>query len=266
VADESGRRGSGAADVAVVTGGGRGIGRAVALALAEAGVDVAVVARTREQIDAVAAEVRALGRRSCPVAADLTEPIRVAEAFREVRAALGDPTILVNDAGIAHSARFESTDDATWERLLRVNLLAAVSCTREALPAMLRAGRGRIVNVASTAAKTGFAYTTAYTASKHALLGFTRALALETADRGVTVNAVCPGFVDTDIVRTAVRLVAEKGGISEDEARRRLETLNPQKRLLRPEEVARVVVHLTSPDAAGINGQAWNLDGGAVTA
>jgi NAD(P)-dependent dehydrogenase (short-subunit alcohol dehydrogenase family) len=174
----------------------------------------------------------------------------------------GSPAILVNAAGAAESAPFLRTDDALWDRMLRVNLLGAASATRAALPAMLEAGWGRVVNVASTAALRGYPYVTAYAAAKHGLLGLTRALALEVATRGVTVNAVCPGFTETDIVAESVARIIAKTGRTEAEARAELARHNPQGRLVQPEEVAQAVLFLCGNGA--VNGRAIAVDGGEV--
>jgi NAD(P)-dependent dehydrogenase (short-subunit alcohol dehydrogenase family) len=250
--------------VVFVTGGGRGIGRATALAFAREGAAVALAARTAPQIEAVAREIAALGGRAVPITLDVTSARAVSEALRVASERLGPPLVLVNNAGVAPTAKFLDTDEATWEHVIRVNLTSAYLCSRGALPAMLQARFGRIVNVASTASKTGYRYTTAYTASKHGLLGLTRALALELADRGVTVNAVCPGFTRTDIVHEGARRIAARSGRSIEEAEAELARLSPQGRLVEPDEVARTIVFLAADESAGITGQAWNVDGGAV--
>ena len=255
-----------ASKVAFVTGGGRGIGRAVVLALAREGAQVAIVSRTTSQIEAVAREVAAAGGRALPLAADVTSSRAVTEAFRCCAEKLGPPLLLINNAGVAPSAKFLDTDEATWEHVLRVNLTSAYLCTRAALPGMLQAKSGRIINVASTAAKVGYKYTAAYTASKHGLLGLTRALALEIAGRGVTVNAVCPGFTRTEITREGAKRIAARSGRSVEDAEAELARLSPQGRLVEPDEVAQVIVFLAQEAAAGITGQAWNIDGGAVMA
>lgn len=252
--------------VAFVTGGGRGIGRAVALALAREGAQVAIASRTASQVEGVAREIAQAGGRALPLVLDVTSGRAVAEAFRACAEKLGPPLVLVNNAGVAPSAKFLDTDETTWEQVLRVNLTSAYRCTRLALPPMLQARFGRIVNVASTASKTGYRYTAAYTASKHGLLGLTRALALELADRGVTVNAVCPGFTRTEITADGARRIASRSGRTVEEAEAELARLSPQSRLVEPEEVARVVVFLAQDASGGITGQAWNVDGGAVMA
>ncbi len=252
------------ARIALVTGGGRGIGRAAALDLARAGNDVVVSSRTQPEIDRVAAELRALGRRAAAIAADVSRPEDVRGLFASARKALGRVDILVNGAGIAPSALTWRTDDATWRAAIDTNLSGAFYAMREALPGMLEAGWGRVVNVASIAGKTGYPYISAYAASKHGLLGLTKCAALETAAKGVTVNAVCPGYVDTPMTDVSVARIVEKTGVPAAEIRKRLEDASPQKRLFTPEEVSALILYLCSDAARGITGQALSLDGGTV--
>ncbi len=250
--------------MALITGGGRGIGRAIALAFAREGADAAVAARTLSEVEAVAEAIRALGRRAIAIPCDVTDPEAVAACVRKAEAELGPIQILVNNAGVAVSARLTETDDDLWQRHLMVNMTGAFYMSRAVLPGMLARRWGRIINVASTAARQGYAYTAAYTASKHGLLGLTRALALEVVEANITVNALCPGFVATDLTREAARRIAEKTGRSYEEAVRTLAAFSPQKRLIEPEEVAHVAVLLASEEAAGITGQGINIDGGVV--
>jgi len=255
-----------AARVALVTGGGRGIGRAIALALARAGLDIAVVARTGESVERVAHEVEALGRRSMATACDVTIARSIEDAVAAVRANLGPIDVLVNNAGIAESAPLHKLDEDHWDRTIAVNLKGTYLCTRAVVGEMVSRGSGRIINVASIAGRVGFAYTSAYCASKHGVLGFTRAVALEVARKGITVNAICPGWVDTDLTASTIKRIVESTGRSPEEARRALEAMSPQQRLIRPEEVAAVAVFLASDAAAGITGQAIDVDGGEVMA
>lgn len=250
--------------MALITGGGRGIGRAIALAFAREGADAAVAARTLAEVEAVAEAIRALGRRAIAIPCDVTDPEAVAACVRKAEAELGPIQILVNNAGVAVSARLTETDDDLWQRHLMVNMTGAFYMSRAVLPGMLARKWGRIINIASTAARQGYAYTAAYTASKHGLLGLTRALALEVVEANITVNALCPGFVATDLTWEAARRIAEKTGRSYEEAVRALAGFSPQKRLIEPEEVAHLAVLLGSEEARGITGQAINIDGGAV--
>jgi len=249
---------------ALVTGGGRGIGRAIALDLAAAGANVALAARTRAEIDAVAREALAAGVKAVALQADVADPASVRALFRDARAALGDLDILVNGAGVAPTAPLVKTTDEQWRQAIEVNLSGAFYCLREALPSMTARGWGRVVNVASIAGKTGTPYIAAYAASKHGLLGLTKVAALEVAARGVTVNAVCPGYVDTPMTDESVRRIVEKTGVSAADVRRRLEESSPQKRLYTVAEVSALVLFLCGDGAAGINGQALSVDGGTV--
>lgn len=249
---------------ALVTGGGRGIGRAVVLDLARAGASVAVAARTRAEVEAVASGILAAGGRAVAVEMDVTDPARVRAAFASAREALGGIDILVSGAGIAPTAPIARTSDAVWRQILETNLSGTFYCLREALPEMTERGWGRVVHLASIAGKTGYPYIGAYAASKHGVLGLTKCAALEVATTGVTVNAVCPGYVDTPMLELGVARIVEKTGLTADEARRRLADMSPQKRLYTAEEVSALVLYLCSDAAAGINGQALSVDGGTV--
>ena len=246
---------------ALVTGGGRGIGRAIALDLAAAGVKVAIASRTRTEIDAVAREA---GHGAMALTADVADAGSVKALFAAARAAIGDIDILVNAAGVAPSAPLVKTTDEQWRQAIEVNLSGAFYCLREALPAMTAKGWGRAVNIASIAGKAGAPYIAAYAASKHGLIGLTKVAALESAARGVTVNAVCPGYVDTPMTDESIRRVVEKTGMPANDVRKRLEDSSPQKRLYTSAEVSALVLFLCGDTAAGINGQAINIDGGTV--
>ncbi len=252
---------------AFITGGGRGIGRAVALAFAREGARVFVVARTAAEVARVAGEVRAEcgGQSSSHGVCDVSDSSSVARAFSEARAFFGRGVdALVNNAGIAESAKLWDATDEFWQRHLNVNLSGTFYCMREAMPFMVERGWGRVVNVASVAGKTGAPYVSAYSASKHGVLGLTRSAALEVATKGVTVNAICPGYVDTDMTARAVENIEAKTGRTADAALEAIKSMSPQRRLVTPEEVAALALLLASEDGRGITGQAINVDGGTV--
>lgn len=250
-----------------ITGGGRGIGRAVAVAFAREGARVFVVARTAPEVERVAAEIRAERGSDCAAHAvcDVADPESVARAFAEASEFFGGGVdVLVNNAGIAESAKITDSTDEFWQRHLAVNLSGTFYCMRAALPAMVARGWGRVINIASIAGKTGAPYIAAYSASKHGVLGLTRSVALEVATKGVTINAICPGYVDTDMTTRAVENIEAKTGRSAAESMEAIKRMSPQNRLVTSEEVAALALLLASEDGRGINGQAINVDGGSV--
>jgi 3-hydroxybutyrate dehydrogenase len=250
--------------LALITGGGRGIGRAIALEFARAGARVTLAARTREQVEQVAREVEA-HTKALAVTCDVSDVNSVSQMFAAVQETFGGgPDILVNNAGIAESAPITKTDDELWHRHLAINLSGAFYCTRAAVPAMLERGWGRIINIASIAGKTGAPYITAYAASKHGMLGMTRSVALEVAARGITVNAICPGYVDTEMVSRGVENISQRTGRPAAEALEAIKRMSPQNRMVTAEEVAALALLLASEEGRGINGQAINIDGGTV--
>jgi NAD(P)-dependent dehydrogenase (short-subunit alcohol dehydrogenase family) len=245
--------------IALITGGGRGIGRAIAVAFAREGARIAVAARTAEQIEQVAAEIDGIA-----VVCDVSSSESVAQMFAQTRERLGDVDILVNNAGIAETATLVTTSDDLWARHLAINLSGTFYCTRAALPAMLEKKWGRVINVASIAGKVGAPYIAAYSASKHGVMGLTRSVALEVATSGITVNAICPGYVDTEMVTRGIDRITTRTGRSADEALESIKKMSPQHRLATVEEVAAVALLLASDEGRGINGQGINVDGGSV--
>jgi NAD(P)-dependent dehydrogenase (short-subunit alcohol dehydrogenase family) len=244
--------------VALVTGAGRGIGRAVAQELSGRGLRVALSARSKDELEETAA---GCAGETLVVPTDLLEASAPDALFDTVQATWGPVDVLVANAGAGVSARVHKTTDEDWQRMLDLNLTAPFRCVRRALPSMLDAGRGRIVVVASVAAKVGEPYIAAYTASKHGVLGLVRSAATEVARSGVTVNAICPGYVDTPMTDATVAGIIAKTGRSEAEARQILADKQPNGRLVTPGEVAAAV--WLCVDNASINGQGINVDGGA---
>ena len=249
---------------AAVTGGSKGIGAAIATELARRGAKVSIFGRDRQRLDREARRIAELTKsETVGVTCDVTDELSVGEAMANARAAFGDVRILVNNAGEAHSAPMLETSLEVFQRLLAVNLTGAFLCSRAALPEMLAADEGRIVNIASTSALKGYARLTAYTAAKHGVLGLTRSLAAECSKTGVTVNAVCPGYTDTDMAGNAIANLRAAGRTAAD-AEAVIAKSNPRGTLIQPEEVATVVAWLCSPAARSVNGQAIVVAGGDV--
>ena len=246
---------------AIITGGNRGIGAAIAWSLARAGASLTLMGRDAIKLTETGSSIAA----ECSVdvltvECDVTDEESVTAAF----ARAGDAYILVNNAGAAEGAPFAETTREMWDRMIAVNLTGTYLCTQRALPGMLRNGAGRVINIASTAGLKGYARITAYTAAKHGVVGFTRALAAETARNGVTVNAVCPAYTETEMSERAVASIASHRHISNQEARQKLERMIPIGRLIKPEEVAAGVLWLCSKEAAAITGQTISVSGGEV--
>jgi NAD(P)-dependent dehydrogenase (short-subunit alcohol dehydrogenase family) len=247
---------------AVVTGGSRGIGAAITRALAERGCNVTVMARDRARLETFCEQLGDEFESSFhAVPVDMLDADAIAAAFATTRDATGDPTILVNNVGAAETAPFSKTDADLWQRMIGLNLTAAFHACRQVIPAMVAAGHGRIVNIASTAGVRGYPYVSAYTAAKHGLVGLTRSLAVELVETGVKVNAVCPGYADTDLIRESARLVAARTGRSAEEILHEYGRANAHGRLVRPEEVAEAAVRLCGTSKALPTGEVVLVDG-----
>lgn len=248
----------------LITGASRGIGAAIAAKLVAEGVRVSLLGRDAGSLAQVSQTLGGDGQ-AAAIVADVTDSGSVLSAFAAARERFGQITLLINNAGQAASAKFADTDETLWNRMIAVNLNGSYLCSRQAIADMLQAGWGRIVNIASIAGLRGAAYISAYASSKHAVIGLTRSLALEYATRNITVNAVCPGFVDTDIVKSAIANIVSKTGRSESEALAALVATNPQRRLVQPDEVADTVLWLCRPGSESVTGQSIVLAGGEVT-
>ena len=248
-----------AGQVALVTGAGRGIGRAIALAFAQGGAKVAVLGRNQTSLEQVRDEITANGGQALALPCDVSDAAAVRAAFGSVRTALGLVDILVNNAGIAASRKITAIDNETWAQIMQVNVTGPFYCCREAVPDMLQRGGGRIINIASMAALVGVPYSSAYSASKHALLGLTRSLALELGRNQITVNAICPGWVETDMLAEAVQSIIAKTGRSSADVRASLLASSNQRRMLTPEEIATEALRLAGPNGAGVTGTAVEM-------
>ncbi|MCC7165756.1 MAG: SDR family oxidoreductase [Anaerolineae bacterium] len=250
--------------VAWITGAGKGIGEVIAREFAKKNIVVALSARTQTDIDRVAQQIRAAGGQALPIVCDVTDPQAIENAVLRIQADYGPITILVNNAGISGSHKFLGHDDALWHRILDTNLNSVYYVTKAVAPMMVAANWGRIINIASISSKVGAKYLAAYTASKHGVLGLTRALAMEFVSNNITVNAICPAYVDTPMTDNTIVNMTSRTKMSETDARGYLGKLSPQNRLITSQEVAHVALMLLDDNARGITGQAINVDGGMV--
>lgn len=250
---------------AIVTGAGRGIGRAIALALAQAGADVGITARTFEELNELGEEIHGTyGRHCTSIICDVTDPEQVKDMADALIGSLGGVDILVNNAGNAGSHKFLNHPDELWHRMIAINLNSVYYVTKAILPTLVEQRSGRIITIASIASRVGGSYIAAYTAAKHGVLGLTRALAAEMLQYNITVNAICPGYVNTPMTDSSVANIAARTGMSLESAREALAKTSPQHRLIEAEEVASIAVFLAQENSRGITGQAINIDGGGV--
>lgn len=258
------QQGSLAGRVALVTGASQGIGRAIALAYAAEGATLVLAARKVSALEALAGEIAAMGGKAIVTPCDVTDQAQVDAMAATAREQAGPVDILVNNAGIAGTHKFLGHPDELWLRIIDVNLHGVFRVSRAVIPQMVERRWGRVITIASIASRIGAAYMSAYAASKHGVLGLTRSLATELNRHGITVNAICPGYVDTPMADGAAANIAKQTGRSEEEARAQLAATSPQNRLIEPEEVAAVALMLAAEASRGITGQAINVDGGMI--
>jgi len=256
--------------ISVITGAGRGIGRSIAFAFAEEGSNLVLVARSRDQLENIAQEIKEKGGKALPITCDVSSAQDVQDLARAVQDEFGQIDILVNNAGISKRSKLLEYDDETWLEVIRINLFGTYLCIKTFLPMMQQSGQGRIINIASTAGKNPVPFNTAYSASKHGVLGLTKSVASEvalTGYPGITVNAICPFYVNTEMFsgpQGYVVEMAKTSGMTEDEVIERAVSRNLQHRIIEPEEVASMAVYLASQEARGITGQALNICGGLI--
>ena len=250
--------------IVLITGGSGGLGSALARAFSAQACRVAITARDPQRLRATVEEMARYGAQVLALPCDISDRDAMLDLQKEIAARWGAVQILINNAGIARAVKFTDMPDDVWDAILETNLTGAYNCCKVFLPRMLQAQWGRIINIASTAAKVGYSHATAYTASKHGLLGLTRSLALETARLGVTVNAICPGYIDDERTRENARIMAQRTGKSVDEILELFADSAPQKRLIAPDEVAALALLIASDKLGAMTGQAINVDGGAV--
>ena len=250
--------------IVLITGGSGGLGSALARAFSAQACRVVITARDPQRLRATAEEMARYGAQVLALPCDISDRDAMLDLQKEIAARWGAVQILINNAGIARAVKFTDMPDDVWDAILETNLTGAYNCCKVFLPRMLQAQWGRIINIASTAAKVGYSHATAYTASKHGLLGLTRSLALETARLGVTVNAICPGYIDDERTRENARIMAQRTGKSVDEILELFADSAPQKRLIAPDEVAALALLIASDKLGAMTGQAIHVDGGAV--
>lgn len=244
----------------VVTGGGTGIGAAIADEMNRLGAMITLMGRTETALHSKAEQLA----RASAVRVDVTDESTVHEGFGAAIAGFGPVDILVNNAGAAYSSPFTRLDSNSWEQALAVNLNGVFYCSRQVLDGMLEADWGRIINIASTAGLTGYAYVSAYCAAKHGVIGLTRSLALELAGTGITVNAICPGYTNTGLMAGAISRIMDKTGMTKEDAENRLKSVNPQHRFIEPAEVAAAAAWLCLPGSESVTGQSIPIAGGEV--